>query len=89
MSWIKLSQTLDRYKQNKQLTAAMLCGIAQQVVGDQARVVSIKDGTLLLDAGSSGAAANLQMQSNEMIKILNAKLGSPLVKKIRFVAGIR
>ena len=69
------------------LRAAQVCNTARALANDRFDVLSFKDGLLTLNAQSSSAAANLQIESQKIIKSVNDKLGQELVKKIRFKIG--
>lgn len=84
MPWAKLSDTLTKYHRDKQLHAAYICSVAQQVIGDEARVVSFRNGTLVLAVPSSPQAANIQIQSAQIIVSINQKLGAELISQLRF-----
>lgn len=84
MTWTKLAETLKRYQRNRQLHAAYICSVAQQVLGEEARVVSFRDGTLTLAVASSPHAANIQIQSAHIIVAINQKLGAELISQLRF-----
>lgn len=67
----------------KPLQAANVCDTARTLTHYRFDVISFKDGLLTLGVNSSAQAANLQMQSTQIIKEVNQKLGQILVEKIR------
>jgi len=87
MSWIKASNVLGKYAINKQFRAAYICSAAQQVLGSEAVVVSFRDGTLSLAVSSSAQAANIQIQTSQILGEVNKKIGADKVTKLRFKVG--
>jgi len=78
-----LSNNAKYVKLSKPLTAAKVCDTAREVSDGRFKVISFKDGLLTLGVENSSAAANLQMESDQIIDIVNQKLTRNLVRKIR------
>ncbi len=87
MAWIKASNLLGKYAGNRQFRAAYICSVAQQVLGNEAVVVSFRDGKLVLAIVSSAQAASIQIQSDQIRKAINEKLGQEFVTRFRFRAS--
>lgn len=84
MGWVRAAKVLGKYASNRQLHAAYVCSVAQQLLGDEARVVSFKDGTLLLEVASSARAAHIHIQQAQVGETINSKLGQPLIEQLRY-----
>lgn len=84
----KISKFLSedpRYRRlQKPLEAAEICQRARELSQGRYEIISFKNGLLAVSCKSSAAAANLQMESQNIIAGLNQKLGSEKVKRIRF-----
>lgn len=79
-----LSTNIKYTRLAKPLEAAAVCEVARAVGEGRFSVLSFRDGLLTVGTQNSGAAANLQMESDSIVKEINAKLDHELVKKIRF-----
>lgn len=66
------------------LQAAHVCDAARAVARSRFMVVSFADGMLTVATENSSAAANLQMESAQIIIEINHKLGQDLVQRLRF-----
>lgn len=66
------------------MTAARVCEAARVVARGRFHVISFRDGLLTVGCQNSGEAANLQMESSQLIEEINDKIGETLVQKIRF-----
>lgn len=81
----KFLSTNSKYTRlSKPLTAARVCEAARGVARGRFGVLSYKDGLLTLGVENSSAAANLQMESDSIIREINTKLKQELVKRLRF-----
>ena len=84
----KISDFISRspkYKSlQKPLEAANVCGGARECSEGRFEVISFKAGLLTLGVESSAQAADLQMQSAQIIAEINEKLGREAIEKIRF-----
>lgn len=81
----KFLSTNSKYQRlSKPLTAARVCEAARVVAHDRFRVVSFREGLLTAGTENSSAAANLQMESTQIIANINKALREELVEKIRF-----
>ena len=75
---------IPRYARlQKPLEAANVCDTALLVANGRFGVISFKAGLLTLSVSSSSAANNLQMETYQIQKELNQKLGKEIVSKIR------
>ena len=63
--------------------------VAGPVMGAEAEPVAERAGEVTLRCGSSVWAQELELLSADLLERLNATLGGPLVKRLRFVAGGR
>lgn len=68
----------------KPMTAARVCEAGRLAARGRFNVVSFADGLLTVGTKNSGEAANLQMESAQIIDKINKELGEELVKKMRF-----
>lgn len=87
MPFTPLSSLFSNRKLSHVLNAAMVVDLAGQVIGDQAKVISFKNGILKLNIPSSVAAVNLKMTQDQLIVKINQRLGQELVKKISYRVG--
>ena len=87
MAWVKASKVLGKYQGNRQFRAAYICSVAQEVLGDEAKVISFRDGSLVLAVPSSPQAANIQIQAQLLLKAINLKIGDTQIKQFRFRLG--
>ena len=71
-----------RYK--KPLMAAGICGKARELSRGRFGVISFKNALLTLSVKNSSEAANLQLESENLIDELNKKIGRKAVERIRF-----
>lgn len=87
----KLSQLLkDRLKARglySQALGARVCGIANQILGEEGRAASYKNGVLTVAAKNSAALSNLQINQKELLTKINQLLGEELVKRIKYQIG--
>jgi len=75
---------IPRYARlQKPLEAANVCDAARALAHGHFGIISFKAGLLTLSVSSSSAANNLQMETYQIQKELNLKLGQELVEKIR------
>lgn len=72
----------SRYK--KPLEAAHVCDMARRQANGRFGVVSFRRGLLTLSVESPAAAANLNADSEKIIKELNKKIGHKAVERLRF-----
>lgn len=61
-----------------------MCEQAQALAHGRFNVISFRAGLLTLAVSSSAQAADVHMQSTEIISSINQKLNQELVKKIRY-----
>lgn len=87
MPFTPISSLFSNRKLSGVLNAAMIVDLSGQVVGDQATVISFKNGLLKLNVPSSVAAVQLKMTQDELINKINSRLGQDLVKKISYKVG--
>lgn len=81
----KMLSNNPRYKRlQRPLQAAEICNIAAQISEGRFRPISFKNGLLTLAVESSGAAANLQSESGQIIDKINHKIGKNIVEQIRY-----
>ena len=75
---------IPRYARlQKPLEAANVCDTVRSLANGRFGVISFKAGLLTLSVPSSSAANNLQMETYQIQKELNLKLGKEIVSKIR------
>jgi hypothetical protein len=65
------------------LRAAQICDSARALADSRFTVLSYVDGLLTVGVESSAAAANLNFETEKIIKEVNEKVGQDFVKKIR------
>jgi predicted nucleic acid-binding Zn ribbon protein len=68
----------------KPLEASRVCETARALANGRFSVLSFVSGLLTLGVTSSAQAANLQIESTQIIGEVNEKLGEELVKSLRF-----
>lgn len=66
------------------LKAARVCEQARVAANGRFNVLSFRDGLLTVGVKNSGEAANLQLESNQIIDNINKELGEEIVKRLRF-----
>jgi hypothetical protein len=71
-------------KLSKPLKAAAVCDAARLVAQGRFAVISFKDGLLTLGINNSSEANNLQLESSQIMEIINKKLGNAEVQKLKF-----
>lgn len=79
-----LSRRLKHYGLDKVATAARVCAVALELSGDEFEPISFKNGALKVSVGSAARAHLLRLKEKEVVARINLKLGSDLVKKLRF-----
>lgn len=81
----KFLATNSKYTRlSRPLEAAKVCEAARLVARDRFGVVSFKNGLLTVGTKNSSEAANLQLESNQIIDEINQKLNQELIKRLRF-----
>lgn len=84
----KIDKFLDRspkYKSlQKPLEAARVCDAARALANGRFAIVSFKNGLLTVGVANSMEAAEIQSESQKIVKTINEKLGQELVKRLRF-----
>lgn len=76
----------SKYSQ-KAFSAALVVSLAQNEIGDVAKVISFKNGVLRLNVKSSVAAAKVKAQEEFYIEKVNQALKTKLVQKLSFKVG--
>lgn len=86
-----LKRSLQRAQLGVVVEAAMVVEAAQRIINERfgvdccVTVRALKKGTLLMVAPSSAAVAEVSMQRNELIELVNKEFGHAIVKQVRFV----
>ncbi len=81
----KFLSTNSKYTRlQRPLAAARVCEAARLAAKGRFNIISFKDGLLTAGVENSNEAANLQMENDQIIKEINAKLDQELVKRLRF-----
>lgn len=80
----KLGDILRYTKPSHQLTAALICARAQEIVGDKGRVVSCDKGALKIAVKDNYQAAAIAQNNIDLIERINQRLGREIVKRLRF-----
>jgi predicted nucleic acid-binding Zn ribbon protein len=71
-------------KLRKPLEAAEVCGVSRGLSQGRFEVISFKNGLLTVGVANSSEAANLQMESQKIIELINKKCGKKAILNIRF-----
>jgi len=79
-----LSRRLKHYGLDKAALAARVCAVAEGVSGGEFRAVSFKNSALKVAVESTARAHLVRLKQEEIIKLINLRLGSELIKKLRF-----
>lgn len=87
MSFKSLRSIIGSKYSQKAFSAALVVSLAQNEVGDVAKVISFKNGVLRLNVKSSVAAAKVKAQEEFYLEKVNQVLKSKLVQKLRFKVG--
>lgn len=81
----KISDIIGINRHGSALGAARIVSQAQKVVGERARVVSVKNGVLKLNVESSVSADKLNMEKEKLIQDINQQLGSSAkIDRVKF-----
>lgn len=87
MSFTPLSSLLGNKKHKQVLNAALMVNLAQNVVGDRAQVISVKNGIAKLKVESSVQASNIKITERELIDQINLRLGGAPITRISYKVG--
>lgn len=82
-----IAQELARWQNQHALKAAQIVAGAQRVIGDRARVISIRNGVLLVEADTPAQGANLLQLRDDWIRQIRSSLTGQAVRKIVIRAG--
>jgi predicted nucleic acid-binding Zn ribbon protein len=80
-----INKSLAKKGLYKATNGALVCFYAKEWGKGRFEPISFANGILKVSASSSPAAAELQIQENDLIEYLNKKLGKPQVKRLRIV----
>ena len=81
----KILSGQSRFKRfQKPMEAARVCEAGTSCVEPRGKALSFKDGLLTVEVSSSASAANMQMESAEILECINKKLGQDLVQKLKY-----
>lgn len=70
------------------MEAARVCAAGNECVLPRGRAVTFKNGLLTVEIESPAAAANMQMESGQILECINKKLGKESVKRLRYKIGL-
>lgn len=73
---------LAKKLQKKALREAYILGVAQKIIGDQAQVISIKNGRLKITYQDSLAGFSLATRREKLIEQINEQLKESVISKI-------
>lgn len=80
----RLSDILRYIKPNHALSSALICQRAQEIIGDRGKVISLKNGVLVISVIDNYQAAAIAQDNIDVIERINKRLGQILVKRLRF-----
>jgi predicted nucleic acid-binding Zn ribbon protein len=87
MSFTPFSSLLGKQVAKSAINAAMIVSLAQEAVGDRAKVLSFKNGVLKLNVNSSVEASSLKMNQAVLIAEVNKRLGKEIVSRLTYKVG--
>lgn len=79
-----ISNNVQYKRFKKPLEAAAICDVARMCIKSHAEIISFNRGLLTVGVNSPYDAADLQMQSAEIIEKINNKIGENKVERLRF-----
>jgi len=79
-----LNRHANRYGLKKSLDAAMICFKAKEVANSMFEPISFRNGILKVKVENSIKAQEIQLNSSQIIKKINQKVGFYVIKKIIF-----
>jgi len=74
----------SRYNIAVEMNASRICYVAKEASDGVFEPISFKDGLLTIKAANSIVAQEIQLESTQIIKKINQKLGKNMVDRIRF-----